>query len=100
MKKKAWEIVIRDALIRRDMTWLQVSFPVEISPMVTPLHNRLYSFVKSVIELGAVDWHNKLIHTSICSGVQVSRSIDLTLLIWVPMPRWMPEHRMQRNTPL
>ena len=34
-----------------------------------------------------------------CSSVQESRSTDLTLLICVPMPRWMPEQRMQTNTP-
>lgn len=34
-----------------------------------------------------------------CSSVQVSRSTDLTLLICVPMPRCMPEHRMQTKTP-
>ena len=34
-----------------------------------------------------------------CSSVQASRSTDLTLLICVPMPRWIPEQRMQTNTP-
>lgn len=34
-----------------------------------------------------------------CSSVQASRSTDLTLLIWVPMPRWMPEQRMQMKIP-
>jgi hypothetical protein len=34
-----------------------------------------------------------------CSSVQVSRSTDLTLLICVPIPRCMPEHRMQMKTP-
>lgn len=34
-----------------------------------------------------------------CSSVQVSRSTDLTLLICVPMPRCMPEHRMHMKTP-
>jgi hypothetical protein len=34
-----------------------------------------------------------------CSSVQVSRSTDLTLLICVPIPRWIPEHRMQMKTP-
>jgi hypothetical protein len=34
-----------------------------------------------------------------CSSVQESRSTDLTRLMWVPMPRWMPEHRMQTKTP-
>lgn len=34
-----------------------------------------------------------------CSSVQASRSTDLTLLICVPMPRWMPEHLMQMNMP-
>lgn len=27
-----------------------------------------------------------------CSSVHESRSTDLTLLIWVPMPLWIPEH--------
>lgn len=34
-----------------------------------------------------------------CSSVHVSRSTDLTLLMCVPMPRWMPEQRMQMKTP-
>lgn len=34
-----------------------------------------------------------------CSSVQESRSTDLTRLMWVPMPRWMPEQRMQTKTP-
>jgi hypothetical protein len=34
-----------------------------------------------------------------CSSVQVSRSTDLTLLMCVPIPRCMPEHRMQKKTP-
>jgi zinc transporter ZupT len=38
--------------------------------------------------------------TSICSGVHMSKSTDLTLLICVPIPRWIPEHRMHRKTPL
>lgn len=35
----------------------------------------------------------------ICSSVQESRSTDLTRLMCVPMPRWMPEQRMQTKTP-
>jgi hypothetical protein len=34
-----------------------------------------------------------------CSSVHESRSTDLTLLMCVPMPRWMPEHRMHTKTP-
>lgn len=34
-----------------------------------------------------------------CSSVQASRSTDLTRLICVPIPRWMPEQRMQTKTP-
>ncbi len=34
-----------------------------------------------------------------CSSVHESRSTDLTRLMCVPIPRWMPEHRMQRKTP-
>lgn len=34
-----------------------------------------------------------------CSSVHESRSTDLTLLMWVPMPLWIPEHRMQTKTP-
>lgn len=30
----------------------------------------------------------------------MSRSIDLTRLIWVPMLRWMPEHRMHKKHPM
>jgi hypothetical protein len=36
----------------------------------------------------------------ICSSVQVSRSTDLTFEMCVPMPRWMPEQRMQMKTPM
>lgn len=35
-----------------------------------------------------------------CSSVHASRSTDFTRLIWVPIPRWMPEHRMQTKTPM
>lgn len=34
-----------------------------------------------------------------CSSVQESRSTDFTRLMCVPIPRWMPEHRMQMKTP-
>lgn len=34
-----------------------------------------------------------------CSSVQESRSTDLTLLMCVPIPRCMPEHRIQTKTP-
>lgn len=34
-----------------------------------------------------------------CSSVQESKSTDLTLLICVPMPRCIPEHRMQMKMP-
>jgi hypothetical protein len=34
-----------------------------------------------------------------CSSVHESKSTDLTRLMWVPMPRWMPEQRMQMKTP-
>lgn len=35
----------------------------------------------------------------VCSSVHESRSTDFTREICVPMPRWMPEHRMQTKTP-
>lgn len=41
-------------------------------------------------------------HTSTlcsCSSVHESRSTDLTLLMCVPIPRWMPEQRMQTKIP-
>lgn len=34
-----------------------------------------------------------------CSSVHASRSTDLTRLIWVPIPLWMPEQRMQMKIP-
>lgn len=34
-----------------------------------------------------------------CSSVHESRSTDLTLLMCVPMPRWMPEHLMHMKMP-
>jgi hypothetical protein len=44
--------------------------------------------------------HKTNARTAICSGVQVSRSTDLTFEMCVPMLRWIPEHRMQTKTPL
>lgn len=41
-----------------------------------------------------------LIMLCICSSVQESRSTDFTLETCVPMPRWIPEQRMQMNTPI
>ena len=41
--------------------------------------------------------HRKMLWS--CSSVHESKSTDLTLLICVPIPRWMPEQRMQRKTP-
>lgn len=41
-------------------------------------------------------------HTSTlcnCSSVHESRSTDLTLLMCVPIPRWMPEQRIQTKIP-
>lgn len=35
----------------------------------------------------------------VCSSVQLSRSTDLTLLMWVPRPRCIPEHRMHMKIP-
>ena len=35
----------------------------------------------------------------VCSSVQASRSADFTLDICVPIPLWIPEHRMQMKTP-
>lgn len=34
-----------------------------------------------------------------CSSVHASRSTDLTRLMCVPMPRWMPEQRIQMKMP-
>ena len=34
-----------------------------------------------------------------CSSVQASKSTDFTRLICVPIPRCIPEHRIQTNTP-
>lgn len=34
-----------------------------------------------------------------CSSVHESKSTDLTRLMCVPIPRWIPEHRMQMKTP-
>lgn len=40
-----------------------------------------------------------LIMFSTCTAVQLSRSIDFTLLICVPMERWTPEHRIHMKHP-
>lgn len=88
------------------MTRFQMCFPIKIGPIISPFLNRLfyyYSKLATRMLMKKIKWAVKVhdgVHTSICSGVHISRSIDFTLLICVPIPRWIPEHRMQRNTPL
>ncbi len=60
----------------------------------------------------AVSWNEDHGLTSICSGVQMSRSMLFTARqlhetppcspfeMCVPIARWMPEQRMHTNTPL
>jgi hypothetical protein len=36
---------------------------------------------------------------AVCSSVQASRSALFTLEMCVPIPRWIPEHRIHINTP-
>jgi len=73
-------------------------FPVQIGIMVSPFLDRLLARNNEKTRRNAPPEKNY--PTSICSGVQTSRSTDLTLLMWVPIPRWIPEHRIHRNTPL
>ena len=75
-----------------------MSLPIEICSMVSPF---LDGLVRDVTwELFIVFNLERHQLTSICSGVQVSRSTDLTLLICVPMLRCTPEHLMQMKQPL
>lgn len=84
-----------NVLISRNVTLFEMGFPIEIGESVAPFLDILCRR-ESTSARTAKD----ATHTSICSGVQVSRSTLLTLLMWVPIPRWMPEQRMHRNTPL
>ena len=78
------------------MTRFEMGFPVDISSLVPPL---LYGLNRAACyTMQSSNGITTL--TFICSTVQTSRSTDLTLLICVPMERWMPEHRMHKNTPL
>lgn len=81
------------------MTRLQMRFPVQIRPLVTPFLHRLitqtasqYRFIIPDRKTNQLLVYNLGIHmsricydlaalTSICSGCQMSRSIDFTLLI-------------------
>lgn len=84
-----------NSLIWRNMSCSEMSFPIEVSQPVAPPSDGLCH------GLGWQQQHKLWITlTAICSGVQTSRSTDLTLLICVPMERWMPEQRMHKNTPL
>ena len=78
------------------MSRSQMRLPVQIRSPVAPLLHRLPNMPLR----HAANKRCESTLTAICSGVQTSRSTDLTLLIWVPIERWMPEHRMHRKTPL
>lgn len=65
--------------------------------MVSPL---LYMLCECESNQRSLHEVSPSVRTSICSGVHVSRSTDLILLICVPMLRWMPEQRMHTNAPL
>ena len=84
---------VENVLFRRDVAWFEVGLPIEICEMVSP-------FLNGLVMMRDRQGERDMDRTAICSGVQTSKSIDLTLLIWVPMPRWIPEQRMHRKTPL
>lgn len=81
------------------MTRFEMRFPVQIRPLVAPFLHRLftqtasqYRFIVPEIKMNQLLVYNLWIHmsricqdlaalTSICSGCQMSRSIDFTLLI-------------------
>lgn len=69
---------IKFSILASDGTWLAASFASQ------------YLFARALPQFRML---------CSCSSVQASRSTDLTRLMWVPMPRWMPEQRMQTKTP-
>jgi hypothetical protein len=71
-------VLIKFSIFESDGTWPGASFASQY------LFARVLPHIKTLLT---------------CSSVQESRSTDFTLLICVPMPLWMPEHRMQTNMP-
>jgi hypothetical protein len=65
------------------MTGLQVCFPVDVRACIAPFLDRLTSRRQDT----PPNWTLGSVLTSICSGVQVSRSTDLTFEMCVPMLR-------------
>jgi hypothetical protein len=55
-------------------------------------------YINAVTDLFALAFPH-LITLCSCSSFHASRSTDLTRLIWVPIPLWMPEQRIQTKTP-
>ena len=48
----------------------------------------------------SVTWRKSVVWlTASCSAVQASRLTDFTFETWTPRLRWIPAHRMHRNTP-
>lgn len=82
------------------MTRRQLSFPVPEHPMrISRNSHGLYQCKRRRrTDLLAREFpHFKTLCN--CSSVHASRSTDLTRLICVPIPLWMPEQRMQMKMP-
>jgi hypothetical protein len=83
------------------MTRRQFSFPV--SSHSTNISQCVHSCIIQIDKRRMTDlFARELPHFKTlcnCSSVQASRSTDLTRLIWVPIPLWMPEQRMQTKIP-
>lgn len=90
-------IGVQHSRVRRDMTGGQFSFPVSRARGVSFQFGQISQIMRKTNLLARPFPHfNTLCN---CSSVQASRSTDLTRLIWVPIPRWMPEQRMQTKMP-
>jgi hypothetical protein len=72
------------ARFRGNVSWSQFCLPV--SANVSPV-----SSIVQYTDLFALALPHLIMLCS-CSSVHESRSTDLTLLMCVPMPRWIPEH--------
>lgn len=83
--------------VRGNMTRRQLSLPIPVTFVALVDVSRMQGRTNPTHLLAREFPHFKTLCN--CSSVHASRSTDLTRLIWVPMPRWMPEQRMQMKMP-
>jgi hypothetical protein len=76
-------------------TWLAASFASQYLDLLANPDSKSKRLVTHLLAL-AFPHFNML---WVCSSVQESKSTDLTLLMCVPIPRWIPEHRIHTNMP-